>query len=342
MRRRSRTLPSRQPRSGRTRSARARACALRHRSARVRKRAPIALFAGIDGGQSSTVAAIGDERGLIARGSGPPADLVGEPRDSIRQAAALDAALAAALEAARLDAATHFDVLVAGISGFDGELSARPALTARANRITFAHDTAIAHEGALGGAAGIVAIAGTGSVALGNAAPGAEFVRCGGWGYFFGDEGSAIWIARNALRVAMLREDRGEPGALGARAQAFYGTNSLRAIQHAFAHGDISRPALAAFASDVFECAADGDRDATRVRDAAAAELAALVATVDRRLDETAVRLVSYAGGLFQSAPFLEAFGEALEDALPTANLVAPAEDPASGALALARKSAMP
>ncbi len=279
---------------------------------------------------------------MIARGSGPPADLVGEPRDSGRQTAALEAALGAALEAARLDAGTRFEAIVAGISGYDGELSVTPALGERAERVTIAHDTAIAHEGALGGAAGIVVIAGTGSVALGNAEAGAGFVRAGGWGYFFGDEGSAMWIARSALRLAMLREDRGEGGPLGARAHAFYGTNSLRAIQHAFAHGDITRPALAAFASDVFELAALGDRDASRVCDAAAAELAALAATVDRRLDEAAVRLVSYAGGLFRNEAFVESFGEALQDALPAANLVEPADDPAAGALALARKSVAP
>jgi N-acetylglucosamine kinase-like BadF-type ATPase len=313
---------------------------VRRRSRCLRNGPPIALFAGIDGGQSSTIAAIGDEREVIARGSGPPADLVGEPRDSKRQLAALEEALHAALATARLDPGTRFTALVAGISGYDGGLSPVPVLDDLAERVTIAHDTAIAHEGALDGRAGIVVIGGTGSVALGNAQPGAACIRCGGWGYFFGDEGSAIWIARNAIRVAMLREDRGQPGVLGARAQAFYGTNSLRAIQHAFAHGDISRPALAAFSSEVFACADDGDRDATRVRDGAAAELAALASTVDLRLETATTRLVSYAGGLFRHEPFTEAFGDALLAQVPHAKLVAPAHDPAYGALSLARKSA--
>lgn len=295
---------------------------------------------GIDGGQSATIAAIGDERNVIARGSGPPADLVGEPRDSNRQRLALETALRAALDEARLEPQTRFAALVAGISGFDGGTSPVPDLADRAERVTIAHDTAIAHEGALDGAAGIVVIAGTGSVALGNSEPGATFVRGGGWGYFFGDEGSAIWIARNALRLAMLREDRGDSSALAARAYTFYGTNSLRAIQHAFAHAEISRPALAAFASDVFALAAGGDGDAGRVRDAAATELAALAALVDRRLGAAQSRSVSYAGGLFRDENFTEAFADALADALPHASVVAPVHDPAAGALALARKLA--
>lgn len=250
----------------------------------------------------------------------------------------MHAALQAAFEAARLDSQTPLRALVAGISGFDAGSSPQPALRIAADRVKFAHDTAIAHEGALDGAAGVVVIAGTGSVALGNAHPGERYVRAGGWGYFFGDEGSALWIARSALRLAMLREDRDEPGALAARAYAFYGTNSLRAIQHAFAHGEISRPALAAFASDVLALAAEDDRDALRVRDAAAAELAELAAIVDRRLGPAQLRLVSYAGGLFRDEPFATAFGDALFEALPHAELTAPAHDPAAGALMLARK----
>lgn len=230
--------------------------------------------------------------------------------------------------------------MVAGISGFDGGTSSVPDLSGRAESVKIAHDSAIAHEGALGGAAGIVVIGGTGSVAVGNAEPGDRLVRCGGWGYFFGDEGSAVWIARSALRLAMLREDRDESGRLAARAYAFYGTNSLRAIQHAFAHGEISRPALAAFASDVLALAAEDDRDAVRVREAAARELADLCATVDRRLEAAPLRLVSYAGGLFRDDGLVEAFGDALLETVPHGNLIAPAHDPAGGALALARKLA--
>jgi N-acetylglucosamine kinase-like BadF-type ATPase len=303
-----------------------------------RRGSAIALYAGIDGGQSSTIAALGDEQTLLARGSGPPADLVGEARDSKRQIDALAAALRAALEAAHLPPDTRVRALVAGISGFDGGYSSVPRLEALAERSQVVHDTVIAHAGALSGAAGIVVIAGTGSVALGNAAFGSPFVRCGGWGYFFGDEGSAVWIARSALRCAMQREDRGEASVLCDRAFAFYGTNSLRAIAHAFAHGEISRPALAAFAGDVLTCANEGDRDARSVRDGAANELAELTATVDRRLGATSLRLVSRAGGLFRDDAFAAAFGDALTNALPHANLVEPAHDPALGALALARK----
>jgi N-acetylglucosamine kinase-like BadF-type ATPase len=306
--------------------------------------AAIALFAGIDGGQSSTLAAIGDERGLIARGSGPPADLVGEPRDSSRQADAIRAALHAAFAAAALPAQTRVRALVAGISGFDDGHSAPPRLADVAERTQVVHDTVIAHAGALDGQPGIVVIAGTGSVALGNAVPGGPLVRAGGWGYFFGDEGSAVWLAARAIGAAMRAEDRGEHTALRDRAFAFYGTTSLRAIQHAFAHGEIGRAALAAFAPDVLACAAAGDPAAREIRRLGAQALAGLAGAADRRLcrDEppgTAPRrVVAKVGGLFRDADYGRAFADGLEgEAQGRLTAIAPRMDPAEGALSLAR-----
>jgi N-acetylglucosamine kinase-like BadF-type ATPase len=262
----------------------------------------------------------------------------------MRQVEALREALKAALRAARLPADTKVRALVAGISGFDGGYSTLPALDALAERSRVVHDTAIAHAGALDGKPGIIVIAGTGSVALGNSAPDTPFVRAGGWGYFFGDEGSAVWIAHAAMRNAMHCEDRGDVTALRDRAFAFFGTNSLRAIQHAWAHGEISRTALAAFAPDVLACAAEGDNRAGIVRLAAAQSLVEIVATVDLRLYRAnpeagaPERSVARVGGLFRDAAFANIFGEELyRTGQRRLTAVDPVNDPALGALTLAR-----
>ena len=68
------------------------------------------------------------------------------------------------------------------------------------------HDGLIALSGALGGEDGIVAIAGTGSMAFGRR--GKRSMRAGGWGYIYGDEGGAFWIVKQALR-AVLRYEEG-------------------------------------------------------------------------------------------------------------------------------------
>jgi len=295
------------------------------------------LYAGVDGGQSSTVAVVGDATHILGRGVGPPADLVDEERDSTRQRDAIASAIRHAFAAAQLPRDTRLFAIVAGISGFDPGISVAPDLSAITDNAVVVHDTTIAHAGALGGEPGIVVIAGTGSVALGNDETSDAYVRAGGWGYFFGDEGSALWIARTALQRAMLREDRGEPSQLGAHANAFFGALSLRHIQHAFAHGELTRTALAAFAAETFALADAGDADAREVRDSAADALASLAATVDARLGSCASRRVSHAGGLFADATFASAFEARVRAAIPVAIVTAPKTDAPTGALALAR-----
>src|SRR5205085_237532 len=68
---------------------------------------------------------------------------------------------------------------------------------------TVDNDARIALTGAIGFGAGVVVIAGTGSVAFGRNDAGEE-ARAGGWGPTLGDEGSAYGIARAGL-AAVLR-----------------------------------------------------------------------------------------------------------------------------------------
>jgi glucosamine kinase len=295
----------------------------------------------IDGGQSSTAARIADEHGaVVGEALGPPADLVGQPRDSRRQAEVLDDVLARALAAAGLSPDTALAALVAGISGYDEGIATPPRLRVNAANVSFVHDATIAHAGALAGGAGILVLSGTGSVAVGCSDPAQPLVRAGGWGCFFGDEGSALWIARTALRGAMRREDRGSPSTLGRLGCERFGVASLRALQHAVAHAEIDRPSLAAFAPFVLAAAERGDRDALAVRREAVAQLAELARTVDERLLPAPLRLVTYAGGLFENAEFSAAFEDALVATLPHAEIVEPLGDPLYGALRLAFRAA--
>ena len=59
-------------------------------------------------------------------------------------------------------------------------------------------DNVIALAGALDGGAGIILIAGTGSICFGRGRNGEE-ARSGGWGHLIGDEGSAYALGRDAL-----------------------------------------------------------------------------------------------------------------------------------------------
>src|SRR5205823_555312 len=80
-------------------------------------------------------------------------------------------------------------------------------------RVAVVHDTRLVLAAA-GLDAGIAVISGTGSVAYGRDAAGRE-ARVGGWGWMLGDEGSGVWIVREAAREVMRRRDAREPqGAL--------------------------------------------------------------------------------------------------------------------------------
>jgi glucosamine kinase len=299
----------------------------------------MSFYVGVNGGQSSTVAAIGDERGtILGRGVAPPADLVGQARDSRRQAETIDLAIERACLDANVRKDSPFAAVVCGISGYE-EGEATPRLALRAQHMRIVHDSEIASAGALGGMPGIVVIAGTGSSALGVDEQDRR-VRVGGWGFLFGDEGSGFWIARRAVTLAMRREDRGEATALGAAALAFFAAPSLRAIQLAFAHEELSRSTLAAFAQSVSELARTGDVDAHLIRSEAARALAEIASCADVRLGKKIGRRVSYAGGVFGDRQLQETWSEALRERMPGVAIVEPLGDSIAGALRLAYNDA--
>ena len=291
------------------------------------------FFAGIDGGQSSTQAVVGDESGVVrGRASGPPADLVGEPRDSTRRRDVLANVLRDALrDAGAADA--QLAAAVAGISGYD-EGEAFSFALPDVQHLRIVHDSAIALAGALGGKDGIVTIAGTGSVAFGTDTRGGS-ARAGGWGYLLGDEGSAFTIARRALAYAMLEHDRGVASELERQALAHFAVPSLRALQHALAHAEIDRPALASFAPVVLRAAEAGDADARGVRAEAVLALAELVRIVDSRLAPAPLRRVSHAGGLFADAWLLDHWRRQVALFVPHATVVHAQHEPVFGALLL-------
>jgi N-acetylglucosamine kinase-like BadF-type ATPase len=291
------------------------------------------LFAGIDAGQSSTTAAIaGDDGRAIAFGYAGPADEIGANAESTRLRDALEGALADALRNANLSEQTRFDAIIAGISGYEGHVyGAQPRLPG--DRVKLVHDTVIAHAGALGGEPGVVVIAGTGSASYAVFADGSTHFE-GGWGYLFGDEGSAFWIARSAISLASYHGDCEGTQAL----LSFFDVHTLRELTRAFYVGDISRAGIASFAPICVEAAKTNDGCPCLCDPPAGAvsELARLAVRAARGTTED-VR-VAFVGGLVADPWLRERVGEALAAELPSARVVEPKGDPVDGALILARR----
>jgi N-acetylglucosamine kinase-like BadF-type ATPase len=296
-----------------------------------------ALYAGIDGGQSSTIAVVLDAQGaVLGRGTSGPSDHVDQPATTQRAAEACESALAAALAAAGLPAKTAIEAVVVGLSGYEGDWYGREPDFGAAT-VRYKHDTVIALAGAIRERPAAVVIAGTGSVGYGESGV-REPIRVGGFGYLFGDEGSSFAIARTALAGAMRTTDRGVLTDLGAAALAFFDCPDLRGVARGFALREIGRPQLAAFARVVFDAARLGDPEAAAIIDDAAAALAGLAQLVVEQLGDADARAVpvAFVGGAMDNADLRIAATRRLEAATPLARVVAPAFEPVIGAAFLA------
>jgi glucosamine kinase len=296
-----------------------------------------ALFAGIDGGQSSTIAVVLDAEGtVLGRGTAGPSDHVNEPATSQRAAQACESALAAALAAAKVPKGTVLEAVVVGLSGYEGNWHGREPDFGGAT-VRYKHDTVIALAGAIRERPAAVVIAGTGSVGYGESAN-RDPIRVGGFGYLFGDEGSSFAIARTALAGAMRLTDRGVLTDLGSAALAFFDCPDLRALARAVSLREIRRPQLAGFARVVFDAARLGDPEAAAIVDDAAAALAGLAQLVVEQLGDADVPAVpvAFVGGAMDNPEMRTATARRLEAATPLARVVAPAFEPAVGAAFLA------
>jgi N-acetylglucosamine kinase-like BadF-type ATPase len=296
--------------------------------------------AGVDGGQSSTSVVVVDEKGVVrGRGAAGPADHVGEPPCSRKFANACATALTRALEAAGLARDTRFAAVHAGLSGYDERFDGA-APDVRADVMRVEHDAPVALAGAVQTLPAVVVIAGTGSVAFGKSGDGRS-VRTGGWGYLFGDAGSAFAVARDALAHAMREDDRGARSPLGDAALAYFDHRNLRALATEAVLGRISRDQVAAFARVVHDAARLGDAAAAAVVDEAASALAALAAAALARLDLTDQTVpVAFTGGSFRNDAFFARARERLALLAPHAQAVAARYDPVVGAALLAFRDA--
>ncbi|HZZ65751.1 MAG TPA: BadF/BadG/BcrA/BcrD ATPase family protein [Candidatus Baltobacteraceae bacterium] len=298
----------------------------------------MAYYAGINIGQSSTQAVIADDTGhILGRGSAGPGDEVGQDPSSTRLRDAAGLALADATAHAGLPPDSNFAAIYAGISGYEGRVYGQP-LQLPTPSLTLDHDAPIAHAGALGGAAGVVVIAGTGSVAYARNEQGASALT-GGWGYVFGDQGSAFWLARKAISNAMRGRDAGEPDDITQIALQHFNVASLRSLASTFYTGGISRAQIAAFAQVVIAQAENGnERAAQFVNDGAQA----LVILAMRAMDRAGMQApnVAFTGGLLQSATMRNQIEQWFRKLIPQAHLVAPQYDEATGALLLAYRGA--
>ncbi len=295
------------------------------------------FFLGVDGGQSSTIALIGDERGVvIGYGAAGPSNHVAGPGGPARLRQALLTSVSAAWNNSPFGGTKGLPQFESAFFGMAGGAEDKVVLIRQwisARRLEVSHDAAGALIGATEGRPGIIVVAGTGSIAFGMNGRG-KTARAGGWGYLIGDAGSGLDLARSALVAALRHEEGwGPPTKLRERLLAFTGATGLNEALHKWYTAEFPRERVASFSRQVDEAARAGDRVAREILRSGAGELAQLVARVRRRIFRPREHaLVSYSGGVFKSTLVRDRFRR-LVGQQGYHRVLPPALAPATGAL---------
>ena len=272
---------------------------LTRRSAQLRH-----LVAGVDGGGTATRAAILDDRHrVVAEGHAGPSNPL---RVGIATAAS---AVRDAIDQACSEASIHRDDILAAAVGLAGvrRKDIRDHMREKLSEclkqikpIELFTDGEIALYGATGGAAGLVVIAGTGSICCGRN-PQGKHVCAGGWGPIVGDEGGGSWIARKALQaVAQATDGRGPKTALASAALNYFKISTPDDLSTAIYAPNMTNDRLAGFGRQVMRVAEGGDEVARDILRRAGQQLGIAATAVIRNLHmENEEFRVAYVGGVY-------------------------------------------
>lgn len=304
------------------------------------------LVIGVDGGGTKTEAWVArivneQEPNVIGRGLAGSSN----PR-AVGMELAL-ANLAEAVAAARADAglgqaSVRLAVLAmsgAGHATVREQIGAWALARGMADEVRFEHDAEpVLAEGTPQGR-GIALIVGTGSAAIGADASAAKHV-VGGWGYHYGDEGSAYWIGRQALvEVARSADGRSGPTSLVQTLTARLGVTDARAILGALEQTGNVRGAIARLAVDVEQAAQQGDAVALAIVKQGASELAQMTATLAEQLKLGVEFPLALAGGVICGSELLrQELAAALAERGLQPSPVKTVPNPVAGCLRLAHR----
>lgn len=288
-------------------------------------------YLGIDAGGTKTMAVlIAADGTMIGVGEAGPANHVTVGIESAR------AAIVSAVEEALQGAGRLPTAITLGSAGLEqpGDLQLAPQLLPSAlcrMPIVFDTDAIIALEGALGGQAGVVVAAGTGSIAIGRDQLGKR-VYAGGWGWRAGDEGSGYWIGQRVLAAIFRAADgRGPQTALESAVITMLGLPDCMALRN-WVYADNRLPTdIAGLAPLVDTAAFQGDAVAQAILADAATELAVAALAVAKALHMQEGR-VSYTGGLFGSSQLRKLFALRVQELQAGLVVVPPLLPPCGGA----------
>jgi len=147
---------------------------------------------------------------------------------------------------------------------------------------------------------GLGLIAGTGSICIGRNEEG-KMVRSGGLGSALGDEGSAWWIAMQAVqRTLRSKEKRDIETSMDKTIRSFFHLEDWQDCVPFFNDKNLTKAVVADFAPYVTSYANKGDLLAKAILSEAAEELVKLVISVQERMEQPFKSHLTLAGGVLE------------------------------------------
>ncbi len=299
------------------------------------------LFLGVDGGGTKTnIAIMNADRKVIAEGTGGPSNplRVGVETAVSNIAKAIDSAC-------DTSGASRGDIVaatlgLAGVRRQDIRERVRESFSSRfrVRRTYVTTDADIALYGTTLGKAGLVVIAGTGSVCIGINDAGEKFIA-GGWGPLAGDEGGGRGIAGDALHaVAKASDGRGPSTKLSERAAEYFRASNVENLIVAIYAPQMDNSRIAGFARSVVETAQDGDKIAVGILADAGHELGTAAAAVLVKLGLTDREIpIGCVGSVFKAGKLLTGpMNEVIRRVSAKAYLTDPQMPPAHAAALMA------
>ena len=199
-------------------------------------------------------------------------------------------------------------------------------------------DVEIALDAAFRGAAGVLAMAGTGSNVAGRM-PDGTLTTAGGWGPALADQGSGHRIGLEGLRQAFLAKDEGSSTLLLDAVLKFWQLSSIDLlIEYANSQPP---PDFSRLTELILQCAQEGDPIAASVLRHEGESLAHLVRLVLRRMQadpRSQLPSVAFTGSILEKVhPVRDALIASVRSEFPTIQVLDGVIDPIAGAVWRAR-----
>lgn len=303
-----------------------------------------ALFLGVDGGGTKTIAIISDGEGhIISAGRAGCSNYqsIGERAAGRELRVAIDLALRGA--GAKLS-----DVTTAGfgIAGADREpemaiVQSMVESFAPVSRRFVENDALLVLRAATKDAVGVGLVAGTGTNCIGRDRYGRRF-QVGGMGAISGDVGYAEDLAMRTVGAAWMSTDgRTGPSSLSRAVAAALNVKSVEEVPALLVHGEIPEPLVRKIVASLFAEAENGDGVACRIVEDTGERLGAAAAAVMRQLSLRGPNAVVVLGGaMFQAAGhrlLIEATERKIRRVVTDAHVIRLEVQPVVGAVLFAR-----